>query len=361
MSLRPDIIAAARGSGPFLAFAESGKSAIFAWGEGEHGKISCQTQKFYFPRDRGGELWDGFSLAARISPAHSETIDRLPLISPVRALPDQEEAENIDWLNFCQKIDVEIFEGRLRKVVPSRMRTFPLHPSERTTLLDAIFANLFAPSKSNTFRFLLREKEDLFFGATPELLFRREKGTIFVPAIAGTRSLAHGTEAESAADLMNSAKDREEHSLVVEGIIESLRGLGLKPQAPASPDILRVPGLLHLFTPISAPDPGSISSEKLVLALHPTPAVGGLPKAGARDFLFSNEPWDRGLFASPLLFNFPGREFCLVAIRSGLLTATDLHLFAGAGYVKNSKAENEWVETDRKMDVLQSMLTGKNL
>lgn len=356
-----EIIERARGTGPFFALAESGKPTTFAWGEGTGEELSCRLSKFYSPLDKRSELWSGFSLFTNLRPMHSETLERLPLISPVRHLPPPAVEEKSNWNHLCAKIADAIDSGLLQKVVPARLRSFPLHPEERSKILDSIFANLFAPSSANAYRFLVREKEDVFFGATPELLFRRENETIFVPAIAGTRSLSIATEAEAAADLMESAKEREEHSLVVEGIISSLRSLGLRPKAPKAPDILKVPGHIHLFTPISAEDTGLIPSEQLMAALHPTPAVGGWPKVPAQDFLFTHERWDRGLFASPILFQFPEKEICLVAIRSGLLRADGLHLFAGAGFVRESQAETEWAETDRKMDVLQSLLTGKSL
>ena len=84
--------------------------------------------------------------------------------------------------------------------------------------------------------------------------------------------------------------------------------------------------------------------------------MGGSPQAPAQDFLRENEPLERGLFASPLLFRFPEREICLVAIRSGLLEGNHLHLFAGAGYVRGSNPQAEWAETSKKMDSLKLLL-----
>ncbi len=97
----------------------------------------------------------------------------------------------------------------------------------------------------------------------------------------------------------------------------------------------------------------------LIEALHPTPAIGGHPRSVARDFLFEAERFDRGLFSAPLLFRSAGRELCLVAIRSALLTEERLHFFAGAGYVRGSTAESEWQETERKLQVMQTMLFGE--
>lgn len=357
MSRAQEIIAAARAPGPFFALAEPGMTPVFSWGEGK-GELRCQSRKFYSPRDRASPLWSGFSLSASLTPAHTESCDRLPLICPPVALPAARTMDD-GWEKFCASISSAIREGRLEKAVPARHRAFSFAPEFRPGLLDRILTQLYAPTSARTFRFLLREKNDIFFGASPELLFRRERGNLFVPAIAGTRAIAGGTEGEAATALLGSDKDQHEHRLVVQGILASLRGLGLKPAAPEQPDIVRVPGLVHLYTPITAADDASITSERLIAALHPTPAVGGLPKQPAQDFLFEREPWDRGLFASPLLFSAPGREICLVAIRSGLLTASELYLFAGAGFVEGSNAVAELFETDRKMDVMQTVLTGK--
>jgi isochorismate synthase EntC len=267
----------------------------------------------------------------------------------------------VGWNSFCEKISAALAAGKLKKAVPARGRRYTIEERDRRALIETIFANLFSAPDPRTFRFLIREHDDIFFGATPELLFRRENGKLFVPAIAGTRALADLGEAEAARELMASRKEREEHAFVVEGILASLRELGFEPTAPDEPDVLRVPGLLHLFTPIKAKDIPSLSGEKILRALHPTPAVGGLPKTAGQEFLLRQEPWDRGLFAAPIFFRLPGREICLVAIRSALLRQGSLHFFAGAGFVAGSNAQAEWKETERKMDVMQSLLTGKTL
>src|SRR5690606_14989450 len=116
---------------------------------------------------------------------------------------------------------------------------------------------------------------------------------------------------------------------VVEGIKKKLSGLGLKLEAPAEPVVIKLRSLLHLYTPITAEGAKEDISTENLLSLHPTAAVGGTPQIEAQDFLRKNEPLERGLFASPLLFRFPDREICLVAIRSALLERDRLHLFAG--------------------------------
>ena len=172
-----------------------------------------------------------------------------------------------------------------------------------------------------------------------------------------TRPLgAEQSEQERRSELLSSAKERAEHAFVVDGIKSALASLGLRPESPAEPEPIRVPGLLHLFTPITAEDAIGLSGRKILDALHPTPAIGGAPQTAARDFLFQNEGWDRGLFSAPLLFQNGNRELCLVAIRSGLLTEKRIHFFAGAGFVPGSTANGEWLETEKKIRVMQNLL-----
>lgn len=340
-------------TGKLFALGEPNAPTFFGWGEGKAGAAGCAWQKFYAPRDRASDLWSGFSLSGSI--AHVENTNfSLPQEANSLALGPPQENRDV-WKSFCAQISAGLERDQFRKVVPARAREFHFPAEERPTVLNAILRGLFSPSATRVHRFFLREKSDVFFGASPELLFRREGDELFVPAIAGTRSVANADE------LLRSPKEREEHAFVVEGICAALTGLGLTPRAPAAPDLLQVPGLVHLFTPISASGAGKIPAEDLIRALHPTPAVGGWPKKQAQDFLLTTEPWDRGLFASPLYFRFPKKELCVVAIRSGLLRNDSLHLFAGAGFVAGSTAEGEWAETGRKMSVLQSIFEGKNL
>jgi salicylate biosynthesis isochorismate synthase len=117
--------------------------------------------------------------------------------------------------------------------------------------------------------------------------------------------------------------------------------------------------LIVFISPNVATDSISTSSEALIDCLHPTPAISGYPKAASLDLLYENEGWDRGLFSAPLLFRTTGRELCLVAIRSCLLTPEHIHFFAGAGYVRGSTPEAEWDETEKKIQVMYSVLFGE--
>jgi isochorismate synthase EntC len=256
------------------------------------------------------------------------------------------------WRAYCGKIERALAEGGLKKVVPARAKKFPPLPEEAAIDLPS---TLMARSAEGSFRFFLRYGDARFFGSTPELLFQKRGESLHVPAIAGTRPLTSaGTEA-TALELQADPKERAEHQFVVDGILASLRELGLRPVAADRPSTIVARNLVHLYTPVSCPHQG-VSGSQLLAALHPTPAVGGLPRHAAAAFLAAEEPWDRGLFASPLHVIAGPDEICLVAIRSALATPEALFFFAGAGYVPGSDWEREWNETDHKMASLKGLL-----
>jgi menaquinone-specific isochorismate synthase len=98
-----------------------------------------------------------------------------------------------------------------------------------------------------------------------------------------------------------------------------------------------------------------VSPERILKLLHPTPALGGLPKQRAIDFIREHEPFDRGLYAAP--FGIITRDYvdALVCIRSCLINQRQVHIFGGAGIVAGSTSESEWLETDRKMHTYEGL------
>jgi len=95
----------------------------------------------------------------------------------------------------------------------------------------------------------------------------------------------------------------------------------------------------------------------IVQALHPTPAVGGVPGAAALKFIRAAEGFERGWYAAPLGWvNAAGDGDFAVAIRSGLFDENGATLFGGAGIVADSEPQKEWDETGLKMRFLLDAL-----
>jgi salicylate biosynthesis isochorismate synthase len=362
MTERSDLSALLQGEDRLFGFLEPGGNLRIRWGEQAEIPDTLSFRQFHAPREKSPSAWGAFDIAGQWAPARSRVlaprmIENLP---PARRPAAPEASNRAEWEKLCAAAQALLDQGSTQKLVPARETSFALTREEHAEILAAVGPRLFAPAVENAYRFVIKSRGSVFFGATPELLFHREKGEIKVPAIAGTQPLIPGASVtELSRELLSSQKDRIEHQWVVSGILESLRAVGLNPKAPAEPVVIQVPRLLHLYTPITAHDPGTFTGERLLSALHPTPAIGGHPRARAAHFLYENEPFDRGLFSAPLLFRSGGKEICLVAIRSALLNPERLHFFAGAGFVNGSTAEGEWRETEKKMHVMQTMLFGE--
>jgi menaquinone-specific isochorismate synthase len=220
----------------------------------------------------------------------------------------------------------------------------------------ALLANL-RGSQPGSCRFLWQQQGgEALLGASPERLLTLRQGLLRSDALAGTAPLG-----ETATDLLRSSKDRHEHELVVETITSVLQRAGLAPQRPRHPRLARHGALVHLHTPITArlERSTSFSHQPLGLAeaLHPTPAVAGLPRREAMAWLRSLEPFERGHYAAPIgWIDSEGDTDLRVAIRSGTLRGQRLELTAGAGLVRGSRAEKELQEVALKLGVLQHQL-----
>ncbi|AFY29933.1 isochorismate synthase [Cyanobium gracile] len=207
-------------------------------------------------------------------------------------------------------------------------------------------------SQPGSCRFLWQRSErEALVGASPERLLTLRQGQLRSDALAGTAPLG-----EPADLLLQSRKDRHEHELVVETITAVLQKAGLDPRRPRRPRLARHGSLVHLHTPITASLQGQ-APLNLAEALHPTPAVAGLPRREAMAWLRSLEPFERGHYAAPIgWIDTEGDTDLRVAIRSGTLRGRQLELTAGAGLVRGSHPERELQEVALKLGVLQQQL-----
>lgn len=339
----------------------NGEKSYLSWSEAGVPSInfpSLQLNSFYKDSMLDSPIWEDFRGIKEIQGSHSlQFLGKVSPLSYSKAPYRQWKQDKTSWNSQCEKIAAGIQNNEFKKIVPARFRQAELNKSDKKNILADLFQKISFAAAPGSFSFFIKSGDSIFFGITPELLFQRKNKEIYVPAIAGTVALGENSDGAEET-LLSSSKEREEHAIVVEGIITSLEKIGLSALAASDPKVLRLKNLAHLYTPIYAHDPGKevISNTSLINALHPTPAIGGFPKESAFAFLAKEEPWDRGLFASPLLFSFPEEDLCLVAIRSALIKNNEFTQFAGAGFVKDSQAESEWLETELKMQAIASIL-----
>ena len=197
---------------------------------------------------------------------------------------------------------------------------------------------------------------DGFVGASPELLVSRRGRDVHSHPLAGTVQRSGNPEADDALTnaMLTSAKQRQEHSLVVDEVVAALRPCCDELVVPDAPSIVALRNVSHLGTPLTGrlTDPPPTSLD-LVARLHPTPAVAGSPTAAAVDYLGRVEGFDRGRYAGPVgWMDARGDGEWAVGIRSAEIRASTARLFAGVGVVADSDPEAELVETQLKLQAL---------
>tara|TARA_Y100000588_G_scaffold394372_1_gene514491 strand:+ start:11174 stop:12598 length:1425 start_codon:yes stop_codon:yes gene_type:complete len=201
--------------------------------------------------------------------------------------------------------------------------------------------------------------EKSFIGATPERLVRVEGDFVYTEALAGSisRGATAAVDASFAQALLESAKNVDEHRFVVDFIKDCLESIGMEVEFSAKPNLLQLPNVQHLRTPIKARKPEGLHLLDTVKVLHPTPAVGGVPQEPALADIRRIEPFSRGLYAGTLgWFDHGGNGEMVVAIRSALIEGNTARAYAGNGILVNSSPEEEGIEVDLKLQALLQAL-----
>ncbi len=275
----------------------------------------------------------------------------LPLPMNRVNLPDRDR-----WEHMVEIARRQMTAGTLKKIVLARRCMFDfgesLHPM-------ALLQRLHEASP-DSFHFCFNYGNEIaFIGATPERLYQRLGVHLLSEALAGTRPRGATDDDDRwlESELMASAKERNEHQLVADAIVETLSRYCTNVQRRATPEILKLQYVQHLRTVISGELKEPVSDADLLLALHPTPAMGGWPKAEAMQAIADLEPFDRGWYAAPIGWVKKDEAEFAVAIRCALVEGSRLSLFSGAGIMPESDSEQEWREIESKIGNFLRILT----
>jgi menaquinone-specific isochorismate synthase len=192
---------------------------------------------------------------------------------------------------------------------------------------------------------------DGLFGATPELLVRRERGLVTSRVLAGTirRTGDDAHDLQLAATLARSSKDLEEHEYAVRSVAEALGRHCTSMNVPEAPFVLHLPNVMHLATDVAGVSDDDASSLELAASLHPSAAVGGTPTDAAVELIAEIEGMDRERYAGPVgWIDASGDGEWGLALRSGVLQGSTVRLFAGCGIVADSDPASELAEAQAK-------------
>jgi len=212
---------------------------------------------------------------------------------------------------------------------------------------------------------------DGLFGATPEMLVRRERGLVTSRVLAGTirRTGDDQRDLALAGQLARSSKDLEEHEYAVRSVAESLAPHCSSMNVPEVPFVLHLPNVMHLATDVAGVVHDHASGHsgqsgtgatvlELAAALHPSAAVGGTPTKVAVEMIAEIEGMDRGRYAGPVgWMDSRGDGEFGIALRSAEVRGNQVRLFAGCGIVADSDPEAELAEAQAKFLPVRDALT----
>jgi menaquinone-specific isochorismate synthase len=253
------------------------------------------------------------------------------------------------WRAQVRAIGAAIERGELEKLVLARRVDVELGAAISPALVLERLRRL-APECA---RFSFSTGGPTFLGATPERLVSKRGSEFETEAVAGTLDL--GTEAP--ARLLESSKNRAEQAIVLRELLHDLEPLADSIEHRELPEIHVLKHVAHLRTRVR----GTLNSRRHVLELverlHPTPAVAGTPTERALAWIAEHEADERGWYAGPVgWFDGQGDGDFVVALRSGVLGEQHLALYAGAGIVRGSEADDELAETRWKLAALLGAL-----
>lgn len=261
--------------------------------------------------------------------------------------------DQADWSQLIQDALVEIRRGGLEKVVLARQTS--VHVG--TTLTQTLDRLTSAYSTSHVFA--MQWRGQWLIGASPEQLIRVDDGVLRVDCLAGSTARGDTPSADEALaeTLLASRKNRAEHAAVVRFVAEQLQTVAQALKFSDEPMMKKLANVQHLYTPIRGRlRPGQHLLDAAHL-LHPTPAVGGVPRPDALSFIREREGWPRGYYAGA--FGYIGENgdgLLSVALRTALVRYPAAVLFAGCGIVEGSDGDDEWRETELKLTPMRMAL-----
>ncbi|WML47229.1 isochorismate synthase [Neobacillus sp. PS3-34] len=291
----------------------------------------------------------------------SERNQLLASISPVKnsqsLLNGSEEIAPDTWRETVTQVVKDLKHGPLKKVVLARELRLHFETEVET---ENVLSRL-DKEQHESFIFAFESNGDCFIGASPERLVKKAGMNIFSTCLAGSIPRGKTVEEDKTLGelLLNDQKNLIEHQYVVDMIKEALEETCQRVTLPARPQLMKIRDIQHLYTPVIGESKKDTSLLLLVERLHPTPALGGLPKKEAVDKIREVEILDRGFYAAPLGWMDYRRngEFA-VSIRSALIQGKDASLFAGCGVVADSDSDSEYLETSLKFRPMLTALGG---
>jgi isochorismate synthase len=335
---------------PFAVYSKPGSDSVtgvFLKAEDHHNQSDYSKGGFVFAPFHGEAVFIPFDNAVIINEKIEEpTIKKLQ----PKSFDINKEAKSKFEALVAKSVEA-IETGQFKKLVTSRTEAIEDEDLDITAIYEKLL-NAYPAA----FRYCFYSPQSgLWMGATPEQLLKVENNTVHTVALAGTQLF---TDDE---DVIWEAKERDEQQLVTDYILKGLSE-HTADVGTTEPYTFRAGNLVHIKTDISAEIKAGKSVSEVINALHPTPAVCGLPKGDAKEFLLKNEGYDREFYSGYLgelnadaSTGAPITDL-FVNLRCMKIKDNVAHLYVGCGITKDSNPEKEFFETVNKSMTMRRVL-----
>lgn len=249
--------------------------------------------------------------------------------------------------NLVSKGVSAIQQGEFDKVVLSRKIIL----KQQISIVET-FENLISTYQT-AFRYLFfHPKIGLWMGATPEQLVKINQNQFETVALAGTQLYSE--------NVSWSIKEIEEQQFVTDYIVDKVKNK-VKQLIVTDVKTVKAGNLAHLKSFISGELTTDFQANDLIKTLHPTPAVCGLPKEKAIDFILKNEDYNRKYYAGFLgEYNKNNQTDLFVNLRCLEVENDVVNIYVGCGITKDSNPEKEFIETENKSMTVRNVLVAKH-
>ncbi|MDY5631874.1 MAG: chorismate-binding protein [Bacteroidaceae bacterium] len=267
------------------------------------------------------------------------------------------KAEEGYKLSFARFHDA-VTGGRFQKLVLAHQSILNI---PRPTDPDTLFLRACRLYPHQFVALIVMQGAGTWLMATPEVLLEGKGLQWQTMALAGTMTAqkeqqAMTVEALRQANIAWSRKNLNEQDLVTQYIVGLLRD-NVRQLQTTGPYTTKAANLLHLRTDIRFQLSDSSRLGCLLDKLHPTPAVCGMPKDEARQWIGENEGLERRYYSGFCGTLCPqGESHLFVALRCMQLHSDTATLYAGGGIVADSQLQSEWSEVENKLQTMQNVL-----
>lgn len=274
-----------------------------------------------------------------------------PVLEPFNE-PENKKLKAADketFVAYVRKIRKAIRAGKFRKAVAARVlkkeKPEDFNPVTYYKALCAKYPTAFVSM-------VYTREHGLWIGASPEILLTVDGNGFTTYSLAGTKANSKWNEKAGWGK-----KELDEQEIVSDYILNAFRGLSKSEPIITGPETVKAANLLHLRTTFTYDNLPHYNWQKVIEQLHPTPAVAGLNKQDAIDFILKHEGFNRSYYSGFLgPVNLDEQINLYVNLRCMQVLKKKVAVYVGCGITADSKPAKEWRETKMKAQTLLSVL-----